>query len=113
MKITEKDFPRLHKELWIWCSKNPEKKKSEWPEWRKGDLFRTIDYCFACEYANKHNDFCPLLGGICLNGYIRVVFKCLKGLYRDWQIAGEDKDYKKRSEIALVIANLPWQEEEK
>ena len=110
MEITEKDFPRLHKELWVWCSKNPEKKKSEWPEWEKEYLLHIVGSCFACTYANKHNDFCPLLGGICDRKTLRGV-GCLDGLYTDWCCA--DKNYKERSEIALVIANLPWKEKEK
>ena len=107
MEIAEKDFPRLHKELWIWCSKNPEKEKYDWPEWEKEDLPGIENFCFACEYATNHNDFCPLLGDIC---DAEVDRPCLDGLYRNWCRAGENEDYKKRSEIALVIANLPWKE---
>ena len=107
MEITEKDFPRLHKELWVWCSKNPEKQKHDWQEWEKGYLPHIKNYCFACEYAKNHNGFCPLLGGICEVNNLRGV-DCLDGLYTDWCCA--DKNYKKRSKIALVIANLPWME---
>lgn len=56
-----------HIRLWDWLSKNPDKRKKDWPEWQAngGNVARVSGDCFACEYTMKCNycscSNCPLI----------------------------------------------------
>lgn len=46
---------KLHKELWVWLSKNPDKSKIDWPGWKKlreEEFHYGIALCFACDTAH-------------------------------------------------------------
>ena len=49
MKLTRDEAIRLHRELWDWLTRNPDKKKMDWPRWKN---FGSMNgYCFFCEWA--------------------------------------------------------------
>lgn len=91
----EKTNEKLHREMWNWLAKNPEKQKSDWFDKEDVDA---LDECFACEECNSNCEKCPLDRGVI--GCDRV-----NGLYHIWITS---KDMNTRSALAKVIAWLPW-----
>lgn len=74
MYQSKKEVFELTLELWRWLENNPDKLKSNWPEWRRNSGNRTniLYECFACEYVKYETSddftgeldcrsFCPLL----------------------------------------------------
>ena len=79
-----------HKRLWDWLSRNPLKRKGEWPEWLKngGVYIDSGNECFACDACGDCFR-CPLVwpNGHC---YERVVEGItLEGLFKRWYILNE------------------------
>lgn len=109
---------KWHPRLWRWLADNPQKSKTEWPEWGSngGEVEETESYCFCCEYALEvllpypsveleACDVCPIEwpGGGCE----AFTDTYPLGIYRKWAHSqGEDQ----RSRLALAIANMPWKE---
>jgi len=98
---------KMHRELWTWLSKNPEKDKWNWLRWKShgGTIDSVNANCFCCQYASDINSgcsACPLIwpGGRCDHDDDT-------GLYNLYMIAGADGDMKLRSKLAYEIANLP------
>lgn len=67
LTFTKKETIRLHRKMWHWLAKNPEKHKRDWPGW-KNIKENVINYCFACQYAMDKAEknkitcyFCPFL----------------------------------------------------
>ena len=105
-----------HKALWNWVSKNPGRKKYEWPGWEEngGRMEYISSYCFACgcgcddydcdDYDCPH---CPLdWGG----------WDCLQpnSLFEQWlyykKEDGASFDEAKATELAILIRDLPLKE---
>ena len=68
-----------HKALWNWLSKNPGKRKSEWPGWvdNGGKVDYAISFCFACGFSGSNCRRCPLdwgEGNECMNHTARNLF---------------------------------------
>ena len=95
-----------HIRLWDWLSKNPDKNKFNWPQWKYniGNIDHVENSCFSCEYTNyidpddEHScNGCPLVwpSGVCYSG----------GLYTKWILAKDDLD--ERIKIAKEIRDLP------
>jgi hypothetical protein len=113
MYLTRSKAIELHRELWDWLTKNPHRRKVDWPRWVDyGGPGVTKNECFLCEYSlplavdNENNaifmcDYCPLVwpGGSCEHK------EGNKGLFEQW--AYEDMDLKKRAKIAAQIRDLP------
>ena len=79
-----------HKKLWDWLSRNPLKRKGDWPEWHEngGIYLDSGNGCFACEACGDCSR-CPLAWpeGNC---YERVVEgKTLDGLFKRWHVLNE------------------------
>ena len=107
MKLTKKEAARLHWELWDWLSRNPKKKKTEWPDWAiYGDI---TSYCFACEYDGQHNaeEDCSkcLLQFIPNDKDVGTYPYCLGGLYQKW--IDTEEDSVEHSRLAAQIRDLP------
>ena len=101
------NFAELHKNLWDWLTKNPEKEKCHWPGWDDID-YPILDRCFACEAAlrlapvgyYKCHD-CPLIwpnGDLC--NYPGG------SLYNCW--IDSKGDLEQRSRFAKKIADATW-----
>jgi len=98
-----------HKRLWNWLSENPEKSKSDWPEW---NTFKEApSNCFACKFdeAMKKNIFlendcvfCPLT-----KKGNSLYCICLDGLFYRWYYAHKKQKYI----ISKQIANLPLRDD--
>ena len=112
-QLTREVAIQPHRELWDWLAKNPDKNKSDWPRWP--DVEEKYGYinmiCFACQirYMEEIDD--------CVDNCLFIwpsVF-CLEeddngnitGLYGLWL---QEKDLKKRSELAEKIRDLPVRE---
>ena len=102
-----------HKKLWNWLAENPDKEKTDWPEWEKngGRVKRVRSNCFACEYAEGRTcedervdlcEDCPLVWH--LKGVDKPRCNLSSGLWSAWFW---ENTLKKRGEYALQIANLP------
>ena len=99
-----------HRKLWNWLSKNPDKEKVNWPEWkRNGGKYEDvgINYCFCCQYVTypKVCEECPLVwtGKDC---------KCETGddnpgLFEKWDC---ETNLQLRAELAAQIRDLPVKE---
>ena len=37
IKLSDEERISLHRELWLWCSENPDKDKTDWPNWEMVD----------------------------------------------------------------------------
>ena len=106
-KLTRKRAIKLHRQLWNWLAKNPDKGKGDWPEWEYngGKIQSCNNDCFACEVT-------AVISG--LEDCYKCLFDwgkfptcgtgCIKGLYSSWLVA---KTKKNKAKIALEIANLP------
>ncbi len=115
-----KSREELHRELWVWVSKNPGLGKDCWPGWGKYDIYYAdrmsfLNQCFACGESNgipvyENIDFdcsttCPLNWGNgrhCNNSY--------NTLFRQWE---EETDLYKLYVLALKIAFMKWNKKEK
>lgn len=85
-----------HKRLWNWLAENPEKSKSNWPEWKR---LHSDQGCFACDFH-----FCA---GIC--PFKKKCSPCLDGLFLRWVDAiGFNLS---RYRLAKQIANLPLRDD--
>lgn len=94
-------------ELWDWLAKNPDKKKSDWPEWEEnGGKYNAFDNCFACEFDNQNDNFC----------YRNCIVPCFKenltctasgSPFVAWCISKTSKTLKKQ---ARIIANSTYKE---
>lgn len=103
--MTQINYEAAHRTLWNWLADHPSAEKWDYFEdWDYNSIPRSS--CFACEAARREADrenthsscrFCPL-GGPSVVG-------CDSGLYEDWQNAVSPK---RRQQLALQIANLPW-----
>lgn len=103
------NYEEEHRKLWNWLADHPKAEKSDYFEdWDIDSIPRSC--CFACEVAYRAADrantyascrFCPL-GGQCIVG-------CDDGLYAEWCEAVSPK---RRQQLALQIAKLPWKEKE-
>lgn len=78
---------KLHKELWTWLTKNPDKRKLEWLGFK--EIKPPIAHCFACEEVHGNCLKCPI-GKICNNNFDKWTFST---------------NLKTRSRLALKIAN--------
>ena len=95
-----------HKRLWDWLSRNPLKRKDEWPEWQKngGTYLDAGNECFACD-ACPDCSRCPLVwpNGHC---YERVVEGItLNGLFKHWYVLNESS----RSQYNRGFLDLAWE----
>lgn len=59
MPLTKKRAIELHRELWDWLYHHPSKDKGDWPrwEWNGGDIPKSKNYCFPCEYTRTQSCF--------------------------------------------------------
>lgn len=96
-----------HKELWDWLAQNPDKHKCDWPGWvYNGGEHIATGGCFACEYVYSHGigdcENCPLVWP----NDVRCddITPYGSSLYYKWD---DEKDLKKRSELARQIRDLP------
>lgn len=62
MELTKDEAIRLHRELWDWLSKNPDKEKWDWSGWEDYSEIevRSMQFCFACAYSKGGCDECLL-----------------------------------------------------
>ncbi|MBW8001738.1 MAG: hypothetical protein FVQ80_06910 [Planctomycetes bacterium] len=96
----------LHDDLWDWCSRNPTKEKSDWPEWKKngGKIPEVECECFLCEwvrdsYKESCVEKCPLKWSS-KNGRCNS----LDGEFHMWENA---KTLKLKRKYARLIRDLP------
>lgn len=112
---------RLHREMWSWLSRQPNKGKMNWPRWKcnGGDVEVVHQLCFMCVFemsldaADKDSCVynCPLSwgnpsakfkSGCC---YLKTKTRELGcGIYIRWSATN---DLNKRRQLAWAIANLP------
>ena len=98
-----------HKRLWDWLSRNPLKRKGDWPEWLKngGVYIDSGNECFACESCVDCSR-CPLAwpNGHC---YERVVEgKTLNGLFKHWHVLNEiSRNHYNRGFFDLAWESIP------
>ena len=110
LKLTIKETLKLHKELWEWASKNPDKYLlEEYPEWKAngGTYDRIWANNFCCQYVKQFGvkngaincNYCPLVwpGGKCQT-------KNMGGLVAKWQL---ETNKNKKADYAKQIKNLP------
>lgn len=112
-RIQRKRAIRNHRKMWHWLAENPTKNKLDYLE-PLGDRQWPQDSCYLCDYAiraAKRDEvpyrfrchYCPLdWGG---RGCNRD-----HSLYEEWWLEShslEDGNCKKKSELALQIAELP------
>lgn len=98
-----------HKALWNWLSKNPGRKKHEWPGWEEngGRMEYMSSSCFACGCDDYDCPRCPLdWGGR----------DCLQpnSLFEQWFYYNKEDeesfDEAKATELAILIRDLPLKE---
>lgn len=63
---SEKDYRRMHINLWDYMIKNPKLTKPSYPYWRMYGKPKSSTFCFACEYAfsidpDNYCDYCPVI----------------------------------------------------
>ena len=95
-----------HKKLWNWLAENPDKNKTDWPEWKHngGEVEKVLSNCFACDYVDKKElscDDCPLDWPITGN----MMKVCSNSLFGVWGLAPFGSHL--AAELASQIANLP------
>lgn len=100
-----------HKRLWNWLADNPDKGKSDWPEWEDntGTIKSQYNDCFACQFGRRGNNngdcigYCPLVWP---DNHIDDCDDCMgtSGLFYKWDECAVGPQ---RSELAREIANLP------
>lgn len=104
----------LHKELWEWLARNPQKHKYQWPRWsqNRGSIDAGKFFCVACFFNTEHKKPSDPVGEctccpICING--RDTLKgCMGGLFEKWFL---ETDLVKKAEVARIIRDLPVREE--
>ena len=99
-----------HKKLWNWLAENPDKEKTDWPEWvyNEGHTHSVTVDCFACDYADEMRGkcgACPLIWPVNSDGQARCDLR--GGLWEMWASIRPSKRSKNRVKYALQIANLP------
>lgn len=52
-KLTKKKIIELHRKLWNWLARNPNKEKYDWPEWIRYEEILIKSDCWLCEYAER------------------------------------------------------------
>lgn len=112
--ITKKqyeEYGKLHKRMWLWLAKNPDKDKDDWPcwEWNSGEILEVLNYCFACKVSREarrgNANFkpchlrCPIKWGTEMNTYCWGA----EALFEKW--CGSE-DLTERANLAKQIANL-------
>ena len=79
-----------HKRLWDWLSRNPLKRKGDWPEWQKngGTCLDSENECFACEACGDCFR-CPLVwpNGHCYEIVVDGI--TYNGLFKRWHVLNE------------------------
>ena len=110
-RIQKKRAIKNHRKMWHWLAKNPGKSKLNYLLKYGGPL---LNDCYLCDYAIRVVEregggtrfmcqYCPLdWGGRECNNH--------HSLYEEWWLEGgslEDINRKKRTELALQIAELP------
>lgn len=112
MKLTRDEAIRLHRELWDWLTRNPDKKKMDWPRWKN---FGSMNgYCFFCEWALYQGGTTRSADPYCLN--CPAVFTpngkkpssfhgCLGGLFNAWD--DSQGDLQTRARLAAQIRDIP------
>ena len=98
-----------HKRLWDWLSRNPLKRKGDWPEWQKngGTYFDAGNECFACDACSDCSS-CPLVwpNGHCYERLMNGT--TLKGLFKRWYILTEvSRSYILRGAMDQAKENIP------
>ena len=98
-----------HKRLWDWLSRNPLKRKGDWPEWLKngGVYIDSGNECFACESCGDCSR-CPLVwpGGHCEEQVVDG--KTLQGLFKRWHMITEMScGYIYRGFVEQAKENIP------
>ena len=113
MALTRKRATRLHRQLWNWLADNPDKSKSEWPEWEwnGGKIQRMVADCPACEFASTKSDFecsiCPVVWPGVDCQHKRKDMLAYDGLFSTWEITDYELHPRKRVNLARKIADLP------
>jgi len=97
---------KLHRELWTWLAENPTKEKIDWPKWEdnSGDIRVGNNFCICCEMSYS----C----GTCLLEWPHRTCDFEDesgemGLFSEWVLQSGFGNLKRKSEIAMQIANLP------
>ena len=93
-----KAWHELHIALWVWLSLDGERKKKEWFE--TFDVPEVMNYCFACEVAERGCIDCPIQQ-LERNNW----WKCANGLYERWV---RTRKIAEREKLAGGIANMEW-----
>ena len=129
--LTTEQRKQAHYEMWMWCGRNPEKRKSDWPGLKdyKPEDYKNDSLCFACVEAielKKHTqsnirkcNHCPIDWGK-INNTPHSKCSSRNALYDMWyflyftakiylkhNVSKEEirKTLFKRSIIAFIIAN--------
>lgn len=105
----------MHKAMWMWLSKNPEKKKCDWPYFKhiNDAEYRKMEkhfFCYACRAANVTSDTpMDVCASICPIDWETDNGHCTsKGsIYNKYSILIYNRQYEEASEIAEMIANAP------
>lgn len=105
--MTQINYEEEHRKLWNWLADHPGAIKAAYfKNWDRNSI--PHNECFACEAAlqaarraNTYHTcrFCPLGG--------ERIIGCDGGLFVEWAAAASCK---RRQQLALKIANLPWKE---
>lgn len=73
IRVANKFSLSKHRDMWLWLSENPNRKKEDWIGWANSDFSDRVNHCFACGYTIRKCGeadckFCPLdFGGISSN----------------------------------------------
>ncbi len=122
--LTSREEYMKHHQLWLWCAKNPEKDKCQWPYWIDYPEYRRVA-CFACGRGQKRsiseNDTiqfceCPIkwkktkiaASMIHVNNISTLPCEQRGTLYWKYKLYKKIKDYRKVSDIAYKISTLTW-----
>ena len=103
------NYEEEHRKLWNWLADHPDAVKAQYfIGWDEPSI--PAQECFACAYTQTlalvpgpgwHCPYCPL--------DCDVIGCNIGGLYDQWRRA---KSPETRRELALQIANLPWEEDD-
>ena len=109
-----------HKQLWRWLALNPDQEKYDWPGWKEyKDGEEPENLCFACDAVLEEGVLncaaCPLQwpeGGCMVErsspfSAWRDLGNLARWLRLGTNFAGAEKTLAARSQLALVIAELP------